>query len=80
MQRQAVQSIGWYGVVAILAAYVFISLHLLSVDNAWYQALNLTGALAIVVEAASKKDRQPMALNIIWALVALIALIRLWAR
>jgi len=69
--------IGWYGVLAILLAYILLSFKLISSQGVIYQLLNLTGALGIVVEALSKRDAQPAALNIVWAVVAAIALIRL---
>lgn len=78
MQRHTVQNIGWYGVIAILLAYGLLSFHVLTPDSLWYLILNLTGAVAIAYEARSKHDRQPMVLNIIWALVAILAIIRLW--
>lgn len=78
MQRHTVQNIGWYGVIAILLAYGLLSFRVLTLESVWYLLLNLTGAIAIALEARSKNDRQPMVLNIIWALVALAAIVRLW--
>lgn len=80
MNTTTQQAFGWYGVIAILVAYALVSLGWLSTSTSWYQVLNFTGAIAIAYVASTKKDRQPMVLNIIWALVALIALARLWAR
>jgi hypothetical protein len=77
MQRHTVQNIGWYGVIAILLAYGLLIFGVLNMDSIWYLMLNLTGATAVAVEARSKKDRQPMVLNVIWALVAVVAIIRL---
>ena len=69
--------LGWYGVLAILLAYVLVSFKVVSSQGTIYQLLNLTGALGIVVEALGKRDIQPAILNIIWALVAFATLIRL---
>lgn len=80
MQRYIVQDIGWYGVIAILVAYSLSSFGVLSTSSLWYLVLNLTGALAIAYEAGSKRDRQPMVLNIIWAFVALNGIARFWIR
>jgi hypothetical protein len=43
----------------------------------WHQLLNLTGSIGIVVSAISKKDYQPVVLNVVWGLVALISLLSL---
>ena len=76
MQRHSVQALGWYGVVAILASYTLANMGVVSTTNVIYIVLNLTGAIAIAIEAASKRDRQPLVLNVIWAVVALIALVK----
>ncbi len=76
MHQKIIQTIGWYGVAAVVAAYILLSFRIVAPENIWYQLLNLTGALAIIVEASTKKDRQPVVLNIIWAVVALVALLR----
>jgi hypothetical protein len=69
--------IGWYGVMAILLAYTLLSFKALTPDSLPYQLLNLTGALGIMFEAYSKKDTQPVVLNIVWAFVALLAICRI---
>ena len=74
---RTINYVGWYGVLAILTAYALLSFKVIGPQNSVYQLLNLTGALGIITEAWSRKDMQPAALNSIWALVALIALIRL---
>jgi hypothetical protein len=71
------EAVGWYGVLAILAAYALSNFELLKLDSPAYIILNLTGSLAIALEASKKKDYQPVILNVVWLLVALIALGRL---
>ncbi len=72
--------IGWYGVVAILGAYALVSFSIVDVHGWLYQVLNLTGALGLVLVSYHKKDYQPAVLNAIWAIVALVAAIRLFFR
>lgn len=76
MKRNFTELLGWYGVVAILAAYFLNIFNLLSTSSIYYSILNLTGALGIVIDAWKQKDYQPMVLNVVWGLVALIALLR----
>ena len=68
---------GWYGTVAILVAYALVSFHLVSADNIWYQLLNLTGALGIAAVSYAKRAYQPMVLNVMWAGIAVVALVRI---
>jgi len=68
---------GWYGVLAILAAYALLSFKVIGSDSLPYQLLNLTGAGGLIIETAAKRDVQPVVLNAIWAAVALVAIIRI---
>jgi hypothetical protein len=72
-----IEGFGWYGVLALLAAYALLTFGIIGSNNIWYQALNVTGAIAIVADALNQRNYQPAVLNIIWAVVGLIALIRI---
>jgi hypothetical protein len=67
---------GWYGAIAILAAYLLVSFNVISGNGLLFQLLNLTGAFGIIVIASYKKVRQSVLLNIFWSLIAIVALIR----
>lgn len=72
--------IGWYGVLAIISAYALVSFGVVGSHSLGYQLLNLTGAIAIVAEAFTKKDYQPVVLNIAWSLIAVVALAQVILR
>mgnify|MGYP001568079435 CR=1 FL=1 len=65
---------GWYGMLAILGAYALVSFKLVKSDSLVFQLLNLTGAIGLIIVAASKGVTQSVILNIFWGAVALIAL------
>lgn len=71
------QTIGWYGVAAILLAFVLLNLGSIGTNSLIYQLLNITGAISIIIEASSRKDLQPVVLNIVWMLVALYGFLRI---
>lgn len=73
----AVSVIGWYGVAAILGAYTLRSLSVIPANGLLYQLLNLTGAMGIILVSVREKNHQPAVLNGVWALVALVSIIRL---
>jgi hypothetical protein len=78
MKRKIIDEfIGWYGTCAIVLAYALISFNILPVSSFLYQIMNGTGALGIVYISFKKKTYQPGVLNIIWAIIALIAITRL---
>ena len=76
--HQAVEWFGWVGVIAIFAAYAGLNFRLIVADELNYQLLNLVGGLLILVDAWIDRNYQPVALNALWALVALIAIIHIF--
>jgi len=72
--------VGWYGTVAIVSAYALNSFNFISATNIWYQMLNGTGAVGIVLISLQKKAYQPAALNAIWTVIAVIGLIQILMR
>ncbi len=78
MKNKITEVLGWYGVVAIVGAYALLSFNLIGSESLWYQGLNLTGAIGVVVDALDDKNTQPAVLNIIWAIVALIAIVKMF--
>lgn len=67
--------IGWSGVVLILAAYAASSLNLVSAKSLSYQLANLFGAAALLVTSYIKKDYEPFVLNVVWLIVAALAIL-----
>ncbi|HBK34584.1 MAG: hypothetical protein UU08_C0014G0011 [Candidatus Uhrbacteria bacterium GW2011_GWE2_40_58] len=67
---------GWYGVLAIISAYGLNSFGLIEPSSLWYQGLNMSGSLGILVDAYAARIYQPVALNAIWMVIALIAILR----
>ena len=72
-----IEILGWYGMSAIVLAYALNSFSVMSATNVTYQVLNATGAVGIIVVSLHKKAYQPGVLNIIWAVIAIVAIIRL---
>lgn len=70
--------IGWYGALAILAAYALVSFDIVDAHNLLYQILNATGASGIAYLSFIKRAYQPAALNVVWAIIALVAIIQLF--
>ena len=72
-----ISSIGWYGVIATVLAYALVSALVLPPTSLLYQGLNFTGAAAVTYETWVRRDYQPFWLNLIWALIALVAIINI---
>lgn len=69
-----IELFGWYGMAAILFAYALVSFSVVPATSPIYQILNITGSLGIITVSFHKKDYQPGILNIIWILIALVAM------
>lgn len=68
----------WYGTCAIIAAYALLSFSILKSTDLTYQFLNGTGALGLVINAFSDKDYQAGVLNILWTIIAGVAIIKMF--
>ena len=77
MKNKFIQAFGWYGVIAILGAYFLVSFSYLEAGGLPYQLLNFSGSLGIALEAYSKKDQQPLWLNIVWMLIGAVVIAKL---
>ncbi|MBP9864060.1 hypothetical protein KBC54_01245 [Patescibacteria group bacterium] len=76
--KTMIELFGWYGTIAIVSAYALVSFSMLSPTSVSYQLLNITGSLGIVTASLHKKDYQSTVLNIIWILIAVVAIIRVF--
>ena len=66
--------IGWTGSIAILLAYGLNSYQKIRSDSLTFLFLNLTGALFLIVYTYYEGAFASTFLNLIWVLIALIAL------
>jgi hypothetical protein len=80
MKKKLIEVWGWYGMIALLAAYALVSFGVFSSNSFWYQFLNLTGASGIVASGLFHRDYPPAFLNIVWMLIAVFALAKLLIR
>ena len=75
MKNRVISVLGWYGVVATIGAYILVSFSLVTPTSLTDQVLNLTGAVGVTIETYQRKDYQPFWLNLIWSVIALLAII-----
>lgn len=69
------ETVGWCGVLAIVGAYTLVSFQVIAADSLSYQLLNLTGGFGIIVTSLSKKDYEPVVLNVFWIAIASVAIL-----
>ena len=78
-QNDLIEFLGWVGALAILGAYISVSFNVISAKSVTYQLLNLFGAVGIMFDSYHHRAIQSVTINIIWALLALVALVRVFA-
>ena len=77
-QRPVLEIIGWCGAFASLGAYFLVSFGILMPRDISYQLLNLAAGLGLGLICYHQKAYQPLFVNVVWALIALLALITIF--
>lgn len=65
---------GWIGAFLVIAAYFLVSTKKLSPTSTIYQLMNLLGAFGVGVNVLIQKAYPSVAIQIVWGLIALLAL------
>lgn len=68
--------LGWVGMVLVLIAYVLLSTNKLD-NGKLYQILNLIAALLMAIGLFPKKAWFSFALQVAWAMIAIISFIKM---
>ena len=76
----AVEVAGWIGAALILFAYLLVTRGRLTGQSLAFQWMNLLGALGFVINGWWHQALPSASLNVIWMLIAAVALWRLWKR
>lgn len=70
-------SIGWIGTFLIVLAYFLVSTKRVSGTSKTYQLINLFGAIGVGANVVYQKAWPSVALQIIWAVIAIYSLIKI---
>lgn len=70
---------GWVGAALLLIGYMLVSFSVIPGNGILYQLINLVGSLGILAIALYKRDWQPGILNLVWAAIAFVAVVRILA-
>ena len=76
----AVEAVGWAGALLILLAYVLVTMGRLTGRSPAFQWMNLWGAAGFIVNGWWHGALPSTVLNVIWMLIATVALWRLWSK
>lgn len=73
-----IEAIGLLGAILILAAFGLNSFGVVGATSIGYQLMNLIGGSAFVFYTFKKAAWSSMVVNIVWAIIAIIALYRIF--
>lgn len=73
--HRLIEGIGWIGVLCIVIAYITVTLEVIEPSSFTYGLLNIFGSLGILLSSYAKRDFQPILLNTIWIVVAIIGIV-----
>jgi hypothetical protein len=68
--------LGWIGSIEVLAAYGLNSYQKIKSDSILFYMLNLTGGLLLIVYSVYKEAFPNAFINIVWVIIALVALMK----
>ncbi len=71
-----IQTIGWIGTFLIVFAYFLVSFKRIGAVDPRYQWMNLIGSAAVGVNVFHQQAWPAVGLEIIWAVIAVLALIK----
>ena len=75
-----IETIGWIGSILILLAYGLNSYQKIKSDSLGFYLINLLGGVFLIVYAIYKDASANAFINIVWVIVAVIAIVRLFLR
>ncbi len=67
---------GWVGTFLIVLAYFLISYNKIEADSKNYQLMNFFGAITIGINVYHKQSWSTLALEFVWAAIAIMALVK----
>lgn len=69
--------IGWIGSVEVIAAYALNSYQKMKSDSLYFQLLNLTGAVFLIINTVYYCAYPSAFINVVWVVIAAIAIARM---
>ncbi len=74
-----IDTLGWLGGVMVVVAYFLISSGKVKPNSVFFQGLNLTGSIFLIINTYEKGAYPSTVVNIIWVGIALFGFYRIWS-
>lgn len=77
MRSNILEISGWIGVAIVLGSYALLSLGIVDGQSMLYHTLVFIGSLALAIISWYKHTYQPAVLNIVFCVLAVVAMVRI---
>ncbi len=74
MASLVIEAIGYTGTALVLSAYLLITSDKLPSESRLYQAMNLVGAIGLIINGYVNGAYPSAGLNVVWSLIAVYGL------
>ena len=75
LETLIIEAIGWIGAALVIGGYVLITMGKVTARSYLFQGMNVLGATGIVINSAWNGAIPSVALNAVWALIGLAAIV-----
>lgn len=72
--------LGWIGSIEVITAYGLNSFQKIKSDSIWFQLLNLTGGIFLIINTVYYGAYPSTFINIVWVLIAIPALYAIFRK
>lgn len=73
-----IDALGWVGGLMVVVAYFLVSSGKVKHSSVFFQMLNLTGSVFLIINTHAKGAYPSMVVNIIWAGIAIFGFYHIW--
>ncbi|MCM2325446.1 MAG: hypothetical protein NDI94_03205 [Candidatus Woesearchaeota archaeon] len=77
MKQLYFEILGWFGTIMVLGGYALASFGWISAESVLFQVMNILGSFGLLAIALSRKVYQSVVVNVVWATIGIVALIKL---
>lgn len=72
-----IDTIGWFGMIVLIAAYLLVSNKKVDSQSKAYQGMNVVASFCLIINTGYYGAYPATALNVVWVLMGLFFLVRI---
>lgn len=80
MKKLIIDAIGWIGSIEVIVAYALNSYQKIKSDSIYFQLLNLTGGVFLIINTIYYHAYPSAFINVVWVIIASFAISRMFLK